>query len=192
LATPDWFGGNINLLFGVDGNLVCYFDDEPGTGGAGAGSSQAVWPAGTWIHATCVYEANADTLTLYVNGTQVAQDTDTDDPADPTDQPFMIGAGDFGDGEYIDATIDEVRVYNRALGATEVAELYRAGASLQKPPNNLGLVGYWSFNEGTGTKATDFSGNSNTWTLTAGPMWTNGKRGKALSFDGSDASLRQM
>lgn len=58
--------------------------------------------------------------------------------------------------------------------------------TLVKPPNNLGLVGYWSFNEGTTTIATDFSGNGKHGTLlTSGglvPAWANGKRGKALDF----------
>jgi len=58
-------------------------------------------------------------------------------------------------------------------------------ATLSKPPNNLGLVGYWSFNEGTGTKAGDSSGNGNTGTI-YGATWADGKRGKALSFDGND------
>lgn len=64
-----------------------------------------------------------------------------------------------------------------------------AAVALSKPPNNLGLVGYWSFNEGTDTQATDFSGNGNHGTLgTNGggiPIWTNGKRGRALTFDGA-------
>jgi len=55
-----------------------------------------------------------------------------------------------------------------------------------KPANNLGLVGYWSFEDGTSTKATDFSGKGNTGTLTNGPTWTGGKLGKSLSFDGND------
>jgi hypothetical protein len=58
--------------------------------------------------------------------------------------------------------------------------------ALLKPPNNLGLVGYWSFNEGTSTVATDFSGNGNHGAFTDSPVWTNGKRGKALDFDGSN------
>ncbi len=57
-----------------------------------------------------------------------------------------------------------------------------AVTTLSKPPNNLGLVGYWSFNEGTGSIATDFSGNGNAGTLTGPPTWVNGKRGKALNF----------
>jgi hypothetical protein len=63
-----------------------------------------------------------------------------------------------------------------------------AATTLLKPPNNLGLVGYWSLNEGTGTIATDFSGNGNKGTLTDNgsgiAAWTNGKRGKALDFNG--------
>ncbi|HWO07476.1 MAG TPA: LamG domain-containing protein [Candidatus Paceibacterota bacterium] len=54
-----------------------------------------------------------------------------------------------------------------------------------KPPNNLGLVGYWSFNEGTGTVATDFSGNGNHGTLQNSPPWISGKRGYALDFGGA-------
>jgi hypothetical protein len=48
------------------------------------------------------------------------------------------------------------------------------------------LVGYWSFNDGTGTVATDFSGNGNTGSVIGAPTWINGKRGTALSFDGND------
>lgn len=63
-------------------------------------------------------------------------------------------------------------------------------AVLAKPPNNLGLEGYWSFNEGTSTQATDFSGQLHPGTLsTSGsglPQWTSGKRGTALAFDGVD------
>jgi hypothetical protein len=48
-----------------------------------------------------------------------------------------------------------------------------------------GLVGYWSFDEGSGTTASDSSGNRNDGTV-YGANWTDGKFGKALSFDGID------
>ena len=48
-----------------------------------------------------------------------------------------------------------------------------------------GLVGYWSFDEGSGTTAHDSSGNRNDGTI-YGAAWTDGKFGKALSFDGID------
>jgi len=48
------------------------------------------------------------------------------------------------------------------------------------------LVGYWSFDEGSGTTAYDYSGNNNHGTLYNGPQWVDGKVGKALRFDGVD------
>jgi hypothetical protein len=47
-----------------------------------------------------------------------------------------------------------------------------------------GLVGWWKFDEGSGTVAYDSSGNGNDGSLTNGPTWTAGKIGGALSFDG--------
>ncbi|VVB61103.1 Concanavalin A-like lectin/glucanases superfamily protein [uncultured archaeon] len=58
-----------------------------------------------------------------------------------------------------------------------------------------GLVGYWSFDEGTGSTAYDGSGKGNTGTLknltaatcfinNACPYWTSGKISGALGFDG--------
>lgn len=71
---------------------------------------------------------------------------------------------------------------------------FPAPSVLSKPPNNLGLAGYWSFNEGNGTIATDFSGNGNHGTLstfaspaTSASGWTNqGRLGEALHFDGNN------
>ena len=50
-----------------------------------------------------------------------------------------------------------------------------------------GLVGYWSFDEGTGTIAYDKSGKGYNGTLsgTILPNWTGGKLGGALNFNGS-------
>lgn len=53
---------------------------------------------------------------------------------------------------------------------------------LAKPANNLGLAGYWSFNDGAGTVATDFSGNGYHGSLQNNPSWVNGTRGNALDF----------
>lgn len=67
--------------------------------------------------------------------------------------------------------------------------LFSAHAATVKSVSNTGLVGYWSFNEGTSTIAHDFSGNKNNGTLTAAvaalPIWTSGKLGRALNFDGA-------
>jgi hypothetical protein len=46
-----------------------------------------------------------------------------------------------------------------------------------------GLVGYWSFDEGSGNIAHDYSGNNNHGTI-YGATWVDGISGSALSFDG--------
>jgi hypothetical protein len=48
------------------------------------------------------------------------------------------------------------------------------------------LVGYWKFDEGSGTIAYDSSGNGNDGTLNGDPQWVVGYFGGALEFDGSD------
>jgi len=54
------------------------------------------------------------------------------------------------------------------------------------PSNPSGLVGYWTFDEGTGNLAYDVSGNNNNGLLNNGPTWTTGRYGGALNFDGVD------
>ncbi|HEX6273899.1 MAG TPA: LamG-like jellyroll fold domain-containing protein, partial [Polyangiaceae bacterium] len=49
-----------------------------------------------------------------------------------------------------------------------------------------GLVAAYDFEEGTGSTAADVSGTGNTGTLSGATWSTAGRRGKALSFDGTD------
>lgn len=52
-----------------------------------------------------------------------------------------------------------------------------------------GLVGYWSFDEGSGNTAHDISGNDNHGTI-HGASWTTGISGSALEFDGQSDYLQ--
>ncbi|CAG0999394.1 hypothetical protein METP3_03192 [Methanosarcinales archaeon] len=65
-----------------------------------------------------------------------------------------------------------------------LASAYFAMPVEAAPTNNL--VAYWSFNEGAGMVAPDSSGNGNNVRLMNGPVWINGKSGKALRFDGTN------
>jgi len=55
---------------------------------------------------------------------------------------------------------------------------------------NVGLIGYWRFDEGTGTITADASGGGNAGALLNGPTWTTGRLGQALSFDGVGAYVQ--
>src|SRR3990167_453699 len=147
---------------------------------------------GKWIHLVATVNAATDNLLLYRNGIQVGSNTTAKGSftSDAPVNPITIGAYLTN---YIPGLIDEVRIYNRALSAGEVSALYQSGAVKFQAPNNKGLVGYWSFNEGTSTIALDYSGNNNKGTLTsmASPStptsgWNPGRLGKALNFDGSN------
>jgi len=69
----------------------------------------------------------------------------------------------------------------------EYADIYETGTNLELLPvnRNPNLVGYWKFDEGTGTNAYDASGNGNDGTLVNTPTWTtDAKKGDyALEFD---------
>jgi hypothetical protein len=127
---------------------------------------------------------------LYLDGVLASTDTGTTGATTRTSWDTDLRMGRPGAStRYFNGRIDEVRIYNRALSADEVARLY----NLKKPKvasgiDNTGLVGYWAFEEGTGTRAEDSSFNTNTGTLTLmnNSDWVQGRVGTALDFDGSD------
>ena len=68
-----------------------------------------------------------------------------------------------------------------------------AGNTTTSPPVSVtvansadGPVAAYAFEEGAGTSTTDLSGHGLTGTLTNGPVWTAGKYGEGLRFDGGD------
>ncbi len=71
----------------------------------------------TWQFLTVTYDGTI--LRLYVNGTQVASGTATGALATSLNPLWIGGNNPFG--EYFQGRIDEVRVYNRALSAAEIA-----------------------------------------------------------------------
>lgn len=110
------------------------------------------------------------------------------------------GAANIGTGIYYSTdyygSLDDIRIYNRALSANEVSRLYRIGLGstanrgASASPLDRGLVGHWTFDgpDISGTRAKDRSGNNNHGTLNGGASLKPiaGKVGQALTFDGVD------
>jgi len=113
-------------------------------------------------------------------------------PIDPTNTAgssnFYVYVTD-GRSWVLASLIESERHGSSALrdGGTDFAR-FEVGNNLSLWTNASGLVGYWSFDEGTGTTANDLSGLRNTGTLqpALGPTWTTGRVGGASSFDGVD------
>jgi hypothetical protein len=168
----------------------------------GAQSTGSVFSNNNWVHVCYVW--NGSGVALYANGLSLATTTDVDSigPAN------LIGARDlFNDGTWL-GSVDDLRIYNRALSPNEVLRIYQGGSLifnsspsrkvvLESTPKNFlanGLVGYWSFNgqdlNWSTNTAIDRSGQGNNGTLTN--MSTNtspvpGKMGQALSFNGTNS-----
>lgn len=106
---------------------------------------------------------------------------------------FSVGGQETGP-QGISFKDDGTKMYLTGSAGVDVNE-YVLPSGFVKPQNNLGLVGYWSFNEATSTQATDFSGNGNHGTLenfdvpfSATSGWVSGKRAGALSFAGGTSN----
>lgn len=95
--------------------------------------------------------------------------------------PFAIGAGTNSAIQAFNGLADDVKLWNRVRTAEQIMRDYETG-----PPPVMHL----KMDEGSGTQVNDDSGNGNKGSLVGGATWTNGKYGKALSFDGSTSYIR--
>lgn len=132
-----------------------------------------------WHHIIARYDGNQMTIFLdSINDGSMISGESSSAPA----TPVIIGADLLYGTPHLSfkGLIDEIRIYNRALSEFEIETLYN-----MDNPLNQGLVGYWSFDEGSGTIAHDSSGYGNDGSI-YGATWTNGVSGDALSFDGID------
>ena len=179
-------GGSASPKIGiVTGNFFVRIVD------LGSSDATVAVPTSNQWHHLVVTRDSADKIDLYVDGGganrlfgNVAQ------PGTYTLDKLGIN------GQYVDqqfsGRLDEVRVYNRALTAAEVQDLYQktqsdtVGASNKRDSLALGLAGYWKLDDASGTTATDSSTNGNNGTLTNGPTWTTGQINGAVGFDGSN------
>jgi hypothetical protein len=121
-------------------------------------------------------------ITLYQNGVLVTSCSTSS--TWPALTEIAVGPDHYVSGmgaEGTSGSVDDVRVYNRALSATEIQQLY-AGSSPQNYDQTC--VMYLKFDENMGTAA-DSSGSGNTGTLHGTTTWITGNFASALLLDGS-------
>ncbi len=253
--------GNDNyfMLFSASNQLNCGFTSS----GTFYQYSVAWTPtAGNWYHVACTYDGAQ--IVKYVNGAQLSSNAETHTP-DTVAGSLDFGTSPWGNlSNYFTGTIDDARVYNRALSADEIYGLYRTSSPVCASPSgyegdviynngsnhvlqfcdnaswrplgpvpgagtgpgcssptgaegniiysdsakgsgvaqycdgtnwillgavNLptsGLVGYWKFDETSGTNAADSSGSGNAGTTHNAPTWTtSGHSNGTLTFNGT-------
>lgn len=143
---------------------------------------------GVWHHIVVTYDGST-TATIYMDGIRLGTQTITWNTVAGT---AFIGSR-IAAAEYFNGQIDQVRIFNYARSAAQVAWDYNQGAP----------VAWWKFDECQGATINDSSGNGNTGTWSGASSgvtnlgtcavptgaWyngANGKRNASLSFDGSD------
>ncbi len=155
---------------------------------------------GKWHHVVATLTGGINgTIALYIDGVaqSLTDNTSGTVASNSTTDPVRVG---YGAGA-MEGNMDEPRIYNRALSATEVLAMYNLGSSKKnmtpkKVISNSGLVGYWPFDgrntvwsSATAASATDVSGYGHTGSsvnMNIATALTTGKLGQALRFDGSN------
>lgn len=103
-----------------------------------------------WHYVTAVYGGGS--LILYVDGEYIA--ATRSDMATEVGR-FTIGASRDQTDKFYGGRMDDIRLYDRLLTQTEIM----ISRDVTPSSNTEGLVAYWKFDEGTGSKTFDISGN---------------------------------
>jgi len=129
-------GRNIQLRYG---NKLGVWDGAVGLTG------QVSCVAQQWYHVALTYDGT--NLCLYQDGELAGSSTYTPQSGGR----LTIGAFQYVNGSSgFDGQIDEVSVWQRALSQCEIRSLYNKRLSGEE----VGLVGYWNFDDGTATDIT--------------------------------------
>ena len=78
-----------------------------------------------WHHVVGTYSGG--TITLYLDGNKFAENTGAGNPTPGGTCYFSIGANYSESTKYFNGSLDDIRLYNKALDPSEVQILYRQG-----------------------------------------------------------------
>ncbi|TSD07693.1 MAG: hypothetical protein Greene07144_826 [Parcubacteria group bacterium Greene0714_4] len=122
-------GAGYWLVVGKEKSIVEFFVGETvGNPGTSRGSVSASIRPGIW-HYVVATRNTSGTMSLYIDG-QLQGTAEAPGAHTTSEAPFTLGVWDdrFGLTELFSGLIDEVSVYNRALNASEVKNIYSAKA----------------------------------------------------------------
>src|SRR3989338_2159023 len=136
---------------------------------------------GAWHHVVFTYDANF--LNLYVDGASAATPVAKTITPGTNTAALTIGKT-LTLLRFARGTIDDARIYNRALSQTEITALYQSyDPGIQVSDLQKGLVGNWKM-DGNAKDSTPYANNG---TVTGATLTTDrkGQANKAYSFTGS-------
>jgi hypothetical protein len=164
----------LGLYIESDGKVQLHYRNSDDRSEKGVKSSSSVLDD-SWHHAVGVKDASASKIYIYIDGSLNNEASVTIGDTD-SNQGLIIGSGHLG--RYMEVIMDEVSVWNDALGQPRKYRPYNSGSPINAAStsgdytSSENLQGYWRMNEGTGSTVADDSDNSNTATLD-GASWSS-------------------
>jgi hypothetical protein len=126
LALQASSAGGRRFLFYLSGTGIIYLQMSNASSYPSIYATPAV-SAGNWYHASATYDNNTGTARIYVDGVLRATGS-INITAQAGTAVYNIGGDRIENaGLYFNGTIDEVKVYNRALSADEIRTQYLSG-----------------------------------------------------------------
>ena len=152
--------------------------------GVGIAQSSTTVNTGNWVFGTVTYDGTY--TRIYVNG--ILEGTSTANTANIVANLHVIGND--GGTTYYNGMLDEMGIWNRALSADEVSQLFNSGRGNAYPltdtPSLYGGVAYYKLDESSGNASDSISSNTLTNTSTT---YASGKINNGAVFNGSSSKL---
>jgi hypothetical protein len=171
-VTPNWSANHTPFEYGGTSSLQAFAVDMDAFPNmelyVNPGSNSLYFPTGitqdSWFHVAATYDGGM--VHAFINGVEKGSKTPSGTLATTS---TTLNVGSATNRNYFNGMIDEVRIWNVARSGTQIAQ----NMSVRLAGTEAGLVGYWRFDEGTGTTARDASGRGHDATLagTTLPAW---------------------
>jgi hypothetical protein len=122
-------------------------------------------------HVAVVFDATADTVTMYIDGVQVAQTTGQTNAIVGNSNSLAVGAGpdDPSGNKNFKGFIRDIRIWDVARSQAQIIANMKATLT----GSESGLVGYWKFDEQTGATANDSSASNFDGSLVGNAVWSS-------------------
>ncbi|MEX0919026.1 MAG: LamG domain-containing protein [Candidatus Paceibacterota bacterium] len=142
-----------------------------------------------WVHLVGVRSVADDKVYIYRDGVLQGSGTEDITTSVPSYSDFNIGTQLAQPNRFFPGSIDDVRIYSRALTASEISDLYTSGATrISTPvgPASDALVSHWTFDGRylSGTTIIDRGPNGYNGTRQNNVRPELGKIGQAMRFGG--------
>jgi hypothetical protein len=119
---------------------------------------------GNWHHIAITWDASADELKAYLDGSQVGSTVGSLGSWSGTISDVVMGKNSVADNAYWKGHLDQASIFTSVVA---IGTLYNSG-TIPDLTGTSNMIGWWQMEEGSGTTVADDSGTGNTATLVNG------------------------